>query len=51
MKRIFSIVLILLILFNTMGYYGFLLGLEYQNDRKQIATLNANSENLKETEH
>ncbi|MEI9919073.1 MAG: hypothetical protein WDO14_09770 [Bacteroidota bacterium] len=41
--------LIALVLFNTMGYYGFLLGMQYHNNQKQIATLNKESENLKET--
>lgn len=33
-KRLASIVLIALLLLNVMGYYGVLVGLQYQNDRE-----------------
>jgi hypothetical protein len=41
-----SIALIALILFNSMGYYGFMLGLQYHNGRKLIEALDAEYENL-----
>jgi hypothetical protein len=40
MKRLFSSVLIALIFFNVMGYYGLLLGLKYKNTREMISQLN-----------
>jgi hypothetical protein len=41
LKKLFSIVLIALILLNTMGYYAVFVGLQFQNDLQVINTLDA----------
>lgn len=42
MKNLFSIVFILIILLNAMGYYGIFLGMQYQNDVAMVKNLDSN---------
>jgi hypothetical protein len=46
LKRPLSIALITLILFNTTGYYGLLLVLQYHHEQKLMQTLDNNDEKL-----
>ena len=41
MKRLTTILLVALLLFNVLGYYGVFVGLQYQNSRNQISRLDA----------
>jgi hypothetical protein len=40
-KKLLSLLLIVLILFNVLGYYGFFLGLQYQNSQEMMAKFDA----------
>lgn len=42
MKRLFSLVLIVILLLNTMGYYAVFIGMQYQLDLAAIEKLDAN---------
>lgn len=48
MRKLFSIILCALILFNMVGYYGLFLGLRYKNDRDMSQKLD--SENYSDVE-
>lgn len=48
MKKVFAIVLTILLLLNTMGYYGIFLGLKYKNTLEITERLD--SENYQESE-
>lgn len=48
MKKVFSILLVVLLLLNVMGYYGFFLGLKYQH--AQQITQRLDSENYSQAE-
>ena len=48
MRKLTSIVLIILLLFNVLGYYGLFMGLRYQNSQYQLQRLD--SEHYTETE-
>jgi hypothetical protein len=41
LKRLTTIFLVALLLFNVLGYYGVFVGLQYQNNRNQIQRLDA----------
>lgn len=41
MRKLFSIVFVILLLFNFLGYYGLFLGLRYQNTQSLILRLDA----------
>ncbi len=43
MRKLTSIALIALLLFNVLGYYGFFLGLEYQNRQALIHSFNTDN--------
>ena len=49
MRRPLSIALIALIVFNTIGYYGFLLGLQYHNERKLLESFDSENGKVSET--
>lgn len=49
MKKAVSILLVVLLLLNVMGYYGLFLGLKYKNSLQVIERLNANDYNPSET--
>ncbi len=49
MRKIASIVLILLLLFNVLGYYGLFMGLNYQNKQQLIQRLDLSDYNESET--
>lgn len=40
-KKIGSVVLVLLVLLNVLGYYGIFMGLDYQNNRSMLKKLDA----------
>jgi hypothetical protein len=46
MKRCFALTLILLILFNTMGFYGVFVALRYQNEQTLLSNLDAGDYNV-----
>jgi hypothetical protein len=46
MKRSIALTLILLILFNTMGFYGVLVALRYQNEQSLLSDLDAGAYNV-----
>jgi hypothetical protein len=48
-RKLFSILFIILLLFNILGYYGLFFGLEYTNDRKMIRKLDTEHYNTAET--
>jgi hypothetical protein len=48
-RKFFSILFIVLILLNVMGYYGLFLGLHYRNSQMMIQRLDSNSYNKSET--
>lgn len=48
MRKLISISLILLLLFNVMGYYGLFLGLRYQNTQQFTQRLDAEEYNVAE---
>jgi len=49
MRQLISISLIILLLFNVMGYYGLFFGLNYQNKQQIIHRLNASAYNDAQT--
>jgi len=48
MRKLVSIVLIGLLLFNVLGYYGLFMGLQYQNTQRFTQRLDANDYNAAE---
>lgn len=49
MKKVVSILLVVLLLLNVMGYYGFFLGLKYQHSQQITQRLDSENYNQSET--
>jgi hypothetical protein len=48
-KKLLSLLLVVLLLFNVLGYYGLFLGLQYQNSQQMIAKFDAEEYSNSET--